>query len=49
MDGDGTISAEDLTKIFKRNDGIKEMISRLDINGDGKVDYEEFVQMMRAE
>ena len=45
----GTLSAEDLEKAFGKSVNTKEMISRLDINGDGSIDYNEFLEMMRAE
>ena len=45
----GTLSAEDLEKAFGKRVNTKEMIARLDINGDGSIDYNEFLEMMRAE
>ncbi|XP_053388872.1 uncharacterized protein LOC123524074 [Mercenaria mercenaria] len=51
-DGDGFISAEEL-RVVMTNLGEKltkkevdEMLREADINGDGKIDYDEFVQMM---
>ena len=43
------LSAEDLEKAFGKSFNTKEMIARLDINGDGNIDYNEFLEMMRAE
>lgn len=49
-DGDGTLSPDDLKKAFGDSSiDTKDMIARLDINGDGKIDYNEFLEMMRAE
>ena len=51
-DGNGKISKEELKLVMKNlgenltDDEISEMILEADDNGDGAVDYEEFVKMM---
>ena len=35
-------------KLAWRNDEIKEMIREVDIDGDGQINYEEFVTMMTS-
>uniref|UniRef100_A0A452FKH5 EF-hand calcium-binding domain-containing protein 11 n=1 Tax=Capra hircus TaxID=9925 RepID=A0A452FKH5_CAPHI len=53
-DGNGYISAPELRHVMtnlgeKLTDGeVEEMIREADIDGDGEVNYEEFVQMMTA-
>lgn len=50
VDGDGCLSAADLEHhLGDRIEDIKAMIERLDINGDGKIDRDEFIAMMREE
>uniref|UniRef100_A0A8C2NUK2 EF-hand domain-containing protein n=1 Tax=Capra hircus TaxID=9925 RepID=A0A8C2NUK2_CAPHI len=52
--GDGTITTKELGTVMrslgqKPNYGeVEEMIREADIDGDGEVNYEEFVQMMTA-
>lgn len=53
-DGDGVITAEELKEILGQNKHFKDkgmdfwenMVKEADSNGDGKVDYEEFVTLM---
>uniref|UniRef100_A0AAX7TJW8 Calmodulin 1b n=1 Tax=Astatotilapia calliptera TaxID=8154 RepID=A0AAX7TJW8_ASTCA len=57
-DGDGTITTKELGTVMRSlgqnpteaelQDMINEMIREADIDGDGQVNYEEFVQMMTA-
>ena len=55
-DGSGKIDAKELAQLltgesFFKDDLTKEqmmqLISEADINGDGEIDYEEFIYMMR--
>ncbi|XP_002737577.1 uncharacterized protein LOC100369336 [Saccoglossus kowalevskii] len=54
IDGSGTISAEELREVVKRlgedltEDDIQEMVELVDENGDGEIDYGEFVKIMRS-
>ena len=51
-DGDGKISSTELKQVMANlgekltDDEIEEMIREADADGDGEVDYEEFVKMM---
>ncbi|XP_065663267.1 calmodulin isoform X1 [Hydra vulgaris] len=51
-DGDGSISSEELQTIMSKfgenltSEELEEMMKEADANGDGKVDYAEFVKMM---
>ena len=51
-DGDGCISAKDLRHIMTNlgekltDEEVDEMIMEADINGDGQIDYEEFVTVL---
>ncbi|CAD0082067.1 unnamed protein product, partial [Aureobasidium vineae] len=51
-DGSGTISAEELRNVMKSigenlsDSEIDEMIKEADANGDGNIDYDEFVKIM---
>jgi len=50
-DGDGFITAEDLVKVMPRGSSIelaREMLNEVDKNNDGRVDYNEFKQMMQS-
>jgi len=50
-DGDGFITAEDLVKVMPRGSSIelaRDMVNEVDKNGDGRVDYHEFQQMMQS-
>lgn len=53
LDGNGKISHEELRNVLgggmsDKGDKIwKDMISEVDINGDGEIDFDEFVQMMK--
>ncbi|CAL5220730.1 g2788 [Coccomyxa viridis] len=46
-DNDGFISAKDLELSMGRGADVKQMIAAADKNGDGKIDYGEFVEMLR--
>jgi len=46
-DNDGFISAKDLELSMGRGADVKQMIAAADKNGDGKIDYQEFVEMLR--
>eukprot|EP00455_Lapot_gusevi_P013836 TRINITY_DN1682_c0_g1_i1.p1 TRINITY_DN1682_c0_g1~~TRINITY_DN1682_c0_g1_i1.p1 ORF type:complete len:491 (-),score=204.28 TRINITY_DN1682_c0_g1_i1:224-1696(-) len=49
LDGDGVISAEEIKRVLGSDDRTTlEMISEIDKNGDGSVDYEEFLQMWHS-
>ncbi|KAG9344480.1 hypothetical protein JZ751_011150 [Albula glossodonta] len=54
MDGNGYISAAELRHVMTNlgekltDEEVDEMIREADIDGDGQVNYEEFVQMMTA-
>jgi Ca2+-binding EF-hand superfamily protein len=49
----GSISNDELKKVFKKlgsnptDDQIQAMIKRVDVNGDGEIDFEEFLVMMK--
>jgi calmodulin len=51
VDGNGTVTSEELKKVMKeQGENIPEvftevMVAMADTNGDGKISYEEFVQM----
>lgn len=51
-DGDGNICAEDLQKVMRKlgmnlsNEDVSEMIKVADKNGEGKVNIEEFLNVM---
>jgi len=50
-DGDGFISPEDLVKVMPRGSSIelaREMVKEVDKDNDGKVNYQEFRQMMQS-
>uniref|UniRef100_A0A8B9Q2F0 Calmodulin 1 n=1 Tax=Apteryx owenii TaxID=8824 RepID=A0A8B9Q2F0_APTOW len=54
QDGNGYISAAELRHVMTNlgekltDEEVDEMIREADIDGDGQVNYEEFVQMMTA-
>jgi len=54
-DGDGYISRSELRTIMNTVDGtlaesdIEEMVREADVNGDGKIDFEEFTKMMNIQ
>lgn len=53
-DGDGKINAKELKEVLGKHDGLmdkpdsfwNDLIKECDENGDGEIDYEEFVNMM---
>ena len=53
VDGNGTVTSEELKKVMKEElegEGIPEsvmdvMVAMADVNGDGKINFEEFLQM----
>ena len=51
VDGNGTITSEELQKVMKEQGEklpealINVMVAMADTNGDGKIDFEEFLQM----
>jgi calmodulin len=53
-DGSGFISAAELKNIMTNlgekltDEEVDEMVREADVNGDGQIDYEEFVKMMMA-
>ena len=53
-DGSGTISHDEIRDVFSSGgvnsmtkNAIDEIIKEIDINGDGEIDFEEFVEMMK--
>ena len=54
MDGNGTIDRDELRNVMKQlgeklsEEDIEEMIQEADKNGDGLIDYDEFVKYMTA-
>ncbi|KAF3548046.1 hypothetical protein DY000_02002388 [Brassica cretica] len=56
QDGDGFITVEELKSVMgslglkqgKTLEGCKKMIMQVDVDGDGRVNYKEFLQMMKA-
>ncbi|XP_070555626.1 calmodulin-like protein 3 isoform X2 [Ptychodera flava] len=53
IDGSGTITADELRQVIKKlgeelsEEDIEEMIELADTNGDGEIDYGEFVRVMK--
>ena len=51
VDGNGTITSEELQKVMKEQGEklteavINVMVAMADTNGDGKIDFEEFLQI----
>ena len=51
VDGNGTITSEELQKVMKEQDEklpeavIDVMVAMADTDGDGKINFEEFLQM----
>jgi len=54
-DGSGTITLDELRKVMKKlgervtEEQLKDMIKAADSNGDGLIDYNEFVKMMKTD
>eukprot|EP01125_Pyxidicula_operculata_P003495 TRINITY_DN1442_c0_g1_i1.p1 TRINITY_DN1442_c0_g1~~TRINITY_DN1442_c0_g1_i1.p1 ORF type:complete len:149 (-),score=39.15 TRINITY_DN1442_c0_g1_i1:408-854(-) len=54
IDGNGTIDKDELKQVMIKlgqkvtNEQIEEMIKASDQNGDGKIDYNEFIHMMKS-
>ncbi|GAQ88622.1 Serine Threonine protein kinase [Klebsormidium nitens] len=53
-DGDGEITVDELEAVLVRNgmadhEKVADIVKEIDTNNDGKIDYEEFVAMMRQE
>lgn len=44
-DGDGFVDAKELVKAFGSNNNIEALIKEADHNGDGKIDYSEWLQL----
>mmetsp|Transcript_2374 Transcript_2374/g.5542 ORF Transcript_2374/g.5542 Transcript_2374/m.5542 type:complete len:85 (+) Transcript_2374:126-380(+) len=55
VDGSGSIDLEEITKLLpptmkgQRHVNAMRMLREVDTNGDGKISYEEFMQMMNAQ
>ncbi|CAF2123835.1 calmodulin-like protein 5 [Brassica rapa] len=57
QDGDGFITVEELKSVMsslglkqgKTLEGCKKMIMQVDVDGDGRVNYKEFLQMMKGD
>jgi calcium-dependent protein kinase len=48
VDGDGVVTLAEIEKVLGAGDSeVKEMIAEIDKNGDGKIDYDEFLSMWR--
>ena len=53
QDGSGTISNKELLQVMRSigqnptEDEILEMVMETDLNGDGTIDFQEFVEMMK--
>ena len=47
-DKDGYISSEDLQTLIPNDSEAKQMIREQDIDGDDRINYEEFVLLMRS-
>ncbi|KAJ1656762.1 calmodulin-like 3, partial [Coemansia sp. RSA 25] len=54
-DGDGSITAQELSTVLKpfgQNPAVKEapkVISELDLNGNGKIEFNEFITLMQGD
>jgi hypothetical protein len=55
VDGDGFITVDELRavmrdfKMDKKGMNVRELLAAVDSNGDGRVDYDEFLAMMTAQ
>ncbi len=45
LDGDGKITIDEIEKVLGTGSNAKELIAEIDKNGDGSVDYDEFISM----
>lgn len=56
LDGNGKISQDELQKVLSNDDvktalgqdTVRRMISEVDLDGDGEIDFDEFMAMMRS-
>jgi len=54
-DGSGAVSPDEIRAAFKKlgsrmsEEKVNELIAKVDINGDGNINYEEFIQMLTSE
>lgn len=46
-DGNGYITAEELTKMMGDTEHVAQLIKDADKNGDGMIDYQEFLEILR--
>ena len=46
-DGDGFVTAEDLRMKLGSQEDVGQLIAAADKNGDGKIDYAEFCELLR--
>jgi len=48
LNGDGKISKDEIEKVLGKTPNAAELIAEADINGDGTIDYDEFLTLWSA-